>query len=471
MSRNGRSISKLQRLMELVKYHMQRSHARIVSSLGADEFLPTIDPCHRQKAGRTPPPSSPPMAISQRTLSSCPGTAHKEALCQDYRTRNIPQAVARSILSRWREKGSLRALVTSSASIYTNLIESLCLCCQELKPDFVWGADLVTSSFIPIGLPIFNVQLKMDPEKVWYSTDPLNFEPELVGLFNFTIAQTHTVQQVHPFILEHLTFAEDLFLSSVGLEEMFVCDMRKRFVDGIRQAIIPLRAYAQEYYRHIELWELNVQEYVNKFKDEDHTAVELKEEVQFQLKMKVNLEVTLPEKIVIGPFIINVDPLKQFLVGKRKDMYIKLLDMFAERQRAKVEEEYDILDQFWYSLNQEDFDAKWEGLFYPLKIQAQIEATFLSLEEETEKFEKLQLGDESALLEKIDHLTVMVTRMANERDIDKTATTQDHCNGRGNTEFRGTFTGFKYMAIRERHVINCHICLRGAQYMTNYCTT
>ncbi|CAG2066329.1 unnamed protein product, partial [Timema podura] len=75
-----------------------------------------------------------------------------------------------------------------------------------------------------------------------------------------------------------------------------------------------------------------------KFKQEDHTAVELKEEVQFQHKMKVNLEVTLPERVVIGPFIINVEPLKLFLVGKRKDIFIKLLDMFAERQRAKVEE-------------------------------------------------------------------------------------------------------------------------------------
>ena len=73
-----------------------------------------------------------------------------------------------------------------------------------------------------------------------------------------------------------------------------------------------------------------------KFEEENHPAAEVKEEISFQYKMRINLEVTLPREIVIGPFIVNVEPLKQFLVSKRQDLYQRLLEMFATRMRVLV---------------------------------------------------------------------------------------------------------------------------------------
>jgi dynein heavy chain, axonemal len=46
--------------------------------------------------------------------------------------------------------------------------------------------------------------------------------------------------------------------------------------------------------------------------------------------------VTLPASITIGPFFINVDPLKQFLINKRRDIADKLLKMLAERLHGKT---------------------------------------------------------------------------------------------------------------------------------------
>lgn len=56
-----------------------------------------------------------------------------------------------------------------------------------------------------------------------------------------------------------------------------------------------------------------------------------------QYKMRVNLEVTLPEMITIGPFMVNVEPLKQSLVDKRQDLYSILLEMYATHMKNLVQ--------------------------------------------------------------------------------------------------------------------------------------
>lgn len=54
--------------------------------------------------------------------------------------------------------------------------------------------------------------------------------------------------------------------------------------------------------------------------------------------MKYNLETTLPATIIIGPFYILTDYLKQFLINKRQEIISKLLDVFAGVMKAQIEE-------------------------------------------------------------------------------------------------------------------------------------
>lgn len=75
-------------------------------------------------------------------------------------------------------------------------------------------------------------------------------------------------------------------------------------------------------------------------------------------------------------------------------------------------QEYEILDYFWYSLPDEDFDNKWEVIGWPHKITQQIDATNEYLNEETDKFQKIQFNDEISLTEKIEQMTVQVTKMS-----------------------------------------------------------
>jgi len=133
--------------------------------------------------------------------------------------------------------------------------------------------------------------------------------------------------------------------------------------------------------------------------------------------MKSILELTLPKDIAIGPFYVNVRPLRDFLIQKRQNCYTQLLIMFTDSLTTKInvvlfdyeqirtrlrttsrniehlfEEQdwietvplkvkkldeivqklkfqYDILDHFWWNLSDGDFEAKWQAIGFPQQVQ------------------------------------------------------------------------------------------------------
>lgn len=156
------------------------------------------------------------------------------------------------------------------------------------------------------------------------------------------------------------------------------------------------------------------------FKQEELTTAEVKEEVALQIAMKENLEATLPDHIYIGSFNVCVKPLKDSLTQKRQESATGLLAMLTEKLRTDVDailEEYteirvklrevpqsiehifeirdwmetiplrvrhledqmevlkldfDVLDGFWWNISDEDFEAKWEAIGSPLRIEMEV---------------------------------------------------------------------------------------------------
>lgn len=84
----------------------------------------------------------------------------------------------------------------------------------------------------------------------------------LLKLYDNAIKLTHTINQVHPYLLSNLKFPPDLYLSSVGLLSDEVVEVREKFLLGYQKALIPLKAYAAEYKIHIELYSLDVNKYI-----------------------------------------------------------------------------------------------------------------------------------------------------------------------------------------------------------------
>lgn len=91
-------------------------------------------------------------------------------------------------------------------------------------------------------------------------------------------------------------------------------------------------------------------------------------------------------------------------------------------------QEYEVLDFFWYALQHEDFDNKWEAIGWPYKIQLQMEDTDVFLKEEEEKFHKLQIKDEFDLRDKTETLTAHVVQISQWKDFEKVSLICPKCN-------------------------------------------
>ncbi|XP_024940673.1 dynein heavy chain 1, axonemal [Cephus cinctus] len=371
-------------------------------------------------------------------------------------------------LTMLRMQNALRNLVERSMTLYLHMLETPALCTLNVDDDFSWGSDLMDTQFKPAVNPVFNIQLTMNMESAYYSTDPLLFEKVIVSLFDNALRLCHQIRQVHPFLLTNLKFPQDLFLSSVGLMEELVRNARERLQLAYRKSLIPLNAYCKEYNQFLTLYSLDVPLYGESFMKESRTAAEVKEEISMHLRLNHSLEVTVPKCMWIGPYNVNVQPLKTFLVNKRMNLATTLLNMFAERLRIQTEEileeyrgicrrlkeapknvedifelkewmetipltvknlddgvqklkmDFDILDFFRWNLSDADFQAKWEAIGYPLEIQIQVEESIGYLAEEQNKFYKIQLLDEINLTERIESLVGNLTNISLQMDINKT---------------------------------------------------
>ena len=76
----------------------------------------------------------------------------------------------------------------------------------------------------------------------------------------------------------------------------------------------------------------------SEFGSTDKTVNQIRVEIDMQLKEKENIEKTLPQNIVIGPFYVNCDTIRQTLSKKRKELANALLEYVVSRLKKKSEE-------------------------------------------------------------------------------------------------------------------------------------
>ncbi|KAL0272752.1 UNVERIFIED_CONTAM: hypothetical protein PYX00_005610 [Menopon gallinae] len=370
-------------------------------------------------------------------------------------------------LIKFRMETSLKCLVESSTDLLVKLVEVPCLSCIDVPDEnFVWGDDLINSPFKATGAPIFTLTLNLNNEDAYYSTPPEAFEDTLIKLYDNCIALSHTIQQVHPNLLVNLRFA-DLFLSSIGLSDPLVAGKRERLRLDIRKAVIPLKAYAREYRQHAPLFALNVNKFIADYGEENHTPQDIRDDIIVQMNEKAELTATIPSSIIIGPFLIHVEAVKKLLVDKREMIIERILSYFAGRLRKQIAElnrefveidtrmkerptsiegvfeirewletvplmvkgheesikklmqEYDILEQFQYSLSNEDFENKCIVMGWPRNINNTMEQMQETLEEETAKFYRNQLADESLFWERYESYILQVHSVMQISDMSK----------------------------------------------------
>lgn len=64
------------------------------------------------------------------------------------------------------------------------------------------------------------------------------------------------------FVMQKLFIGGDPLLKSVNMWEPGVTELRERVRSALTQAVIPLRAYAAEYEKHLELHNLDIETFL-----------------------------------------------------------------------------------------------------------------------------------------------------------------------------------------------------------------
>ncbi|KAM6927306.1 LOW QUALITY PROTEIN: dynein axonemal heavy chain 1 [Xenentodon cancila] len=254
-------------------------------------------------------------------------------------------------------------------------------------------------------------------------------------------------------------------VKSVNLFEAEVTELREKVCKALVQAAIPLRAYAAKYEQYLELYNFDI-DFLLKSCNGEQTSQEVKTEVERHLKEKETLENSLPSSIVIGPFFVNVDIVRQTLTRKRKAIASALLDNFALKLRQQMERvcdacntifrklcekpnsieelaeksdwmtqipeqlkrytecigrilsEYEVIDDFNHRLSDEDVMTKYTAIKWPQRIISEMEAVATQHMEDRERFRKIQLSNQKKFEDQLNSLQVFTAGFARHADMD-----------------------------------------------------
>ncbi|NWX92741.1 DYH1 protein, partial [Nothoprocta pentlandii] len=351
---------------------------------------------------------------------------------------------------------SVRSLVQDSLVSFTHLLLDACHGVLNCSEDMEWGDDLINSPYKPRKNPLFVVDLVLDSNGVHFSTPMENFEKSLISLFNKGILATHTIPQLEKYVLENIVITGTPLLESVDLQEPAVEKLRQTIQFAMEKALIPLQAYARKYEKFLELNNNDIQFFVKDYEEQCPSAQEIRKIVITHLSEKENVDNTLPSSIVIGPFHIITEGVKQNLSKKYKALATSILDILAKNLHLQVENiceaykatswkmhekpnsieelaelrewmkgvpeqlsvqeelikevmaDYEVMEEFLYNLTQQDFTAKWAASYWPLKIIMQTKAIQLQHLEEEEKFRKIQLMDQNNFQERLEAMQLSV---------------------------------------------------------------
>jgi dynein heavy chain len=291
---------------------------------------------------------------------------------------------------------------------------------------------------------------------------------------------------VEKYVVDKIFWPETPLLESVGQHEPQIDRLRCRVETATRQSLIPLLAYARQYDQYLELMNLDIKTYISGFaaasspteedpqsldKPAERVSTLVRVEIEKHLKGKEAVEKSLPQSVDIGPFHINTDTVRLALAKKHKEIVKALLEFLVLQLRKESEQiseqfrelsqklyerpnciedlteqrefvktvpdliqanqsridqvmaDYDLLDDYFFTLSDEDFENRWNTLAWPGKITDHIDSTETQMEQDNQKFLKKLSDDQQQLEDRLDTLQLVVAGFSGRTDIGKAAET------------------------------------------------
>ena len=81
----------------------------------------------------------------------------------------------------------------------------------------------------------------------------------------------------------------------------------------------------------------HLNDFCREYDSQERSASEVKQEIERHLKDKETLENSLPSSIVIGPYWISTEGVRQALAKKRKALANAVIDLLAKKLRKQAD--------------------------------------------------------------------------------------------------------------------------------------
>lgn len=139
----------------------------------------------------------------------------------------------------------------NSIKLYGEILERPALCVLDVEESFAWGDDLIDTQFKPAANSIFLIDLQMDQQKAYYTTNPDKF---VVGAFPFYRSNDIAF---HSIKLEEIKTKTNIYifvLSSVSWLKWYTITVLLLLTDYYRLYIDISMSKQTDFIRYISLY-------------------------------------------------------------------------------------------------------------------------------------------------------------------------------------------------------------------------
>jgi len=258
-------------------------------------------------------------------------------------------------------------------------------------------------------------------------------------------------------LLEPLDEKEPLFMS-------IDADIKKY----IKLALLPVDSYVQLYKKYTEVWNLDVDEFIEEWSAEEHSSQEVRELVEYHIAQRKQLEEEIPDEIQITGVKLVIEYVRTGIIRRKRRLCNALLDSYASKLRtiirgvkdayreierkfnirsddieevlqlrayvenevpgivsgleiicSQVIKDYEVFDHFMYRLPSEDTRITWQAALSAQRIMKESTLALKWLDQDFNRLLQIQQSFLSAVSDQVDSAGLMVAGLVRFMDLEK----------------------------------------------------
>ena len=321
---------------------------------------------------------------------------------------------------------------------------------------------------------LFKVDLQTDNGKFFYSTAEDEFKSTILAIYDKAVQYQGNIPELEHQVMDQFFYSNMPTLPAVKGDHPLVSGWRDRLAVAIDESTAPLSEYVKTYEPFQDLIELDVDKYIEEFKNPTNgtpkpTVKDMDREVQKHIDRKATVLSQVPESMNLGAYLVSIAGLRQKLAEKCVQLAEMVMDAVAQianskadqvcTEYKKIETEvkmpppdietlcekkkrfktipdetsenvneiermkdfYAVLDKYQYGLPTDDFDAKWKAISWPKKLEETIEKEEELLEKDRDRFLEKTCSEQDDFVKDITELQRTVAGFYKKTEIKKVA--------------------------------------------------